>query len=62
MLTFVYKSNEGDRSGVGCMKEAKLKVSFFITSSSSLTSLMSSVNRWNGSGDGGVTNHPIKIL
>ena len=64
MLTFVCKSNEGDGSGDRCVKEAKRKISFFVSSPSPLTSLTSSVNRLNGSGDGDgdVTNQPIKIL
>ena len=62
MLTFMCKSNEGDGSGNGCVKEAERKISFFVWSPSPLTSLTSSVNRLNGSGDGDVTNQPIKIL
>ena len=54
MLTFAYKSNDGDRSGNGCVKEAKRKISFFVWSPSPLTSLTSSVNRLNGSRDGDV--------
>ena len=62
VLTFVCKSNEGDGSEKGCVKEAERKISFFVSSPSPLTSLTSSVNRLNGSGDGDVTNQPIKIL
>ena len=62
MLTFVCKLNEGDGSGNGYVKEAERMISFFVWSPSPLTLLMSSVNRLNGSGDGDVTNRPIKIL
>ena len=61
-LTLVCKSNEGDGSGDACARQAKRKVSFFSTSPSPLTSLTSSVNHLNGSGDGDVTNQPNKIL
>ena len=62
VLTFVCKSNEGDGSGNGYVKEAERTISFFVWSPSPLTSLFSSVNRWNGSRDGDVTNQPTKIL
>ena len=62
MLTFVCKSNEEDGRGNGCVKEAERKISFSVWSPSPLTSLTSTVNRLNGSGDGDVTNKPIKIL
>ena len=63
-LTFVCKSNEGDESGDGCVKEAERKVSFLVSTPSHLTSLTvtSSVNRLNGSGDEDVINQPIKFL
>ena len=57
-LMLMCKTNEGD----GCVKEAKRKVSFIITSPSPLTLLTSSVNRLNGNGNGDVTNQPVKIL
>ena len=41
MLTFVCKSNEGDGSRNGCVKQAERKISFFIWSPSPLTSLAS---------------------
>ena len=56
------KSNEKDGSGDEYAKEAKWKVSFFVTSPSPLMSLTSSVNYLNGSGDRDVTNQPIEIL
>ena len=62
MLIFVCKSNEGDGSGNGCLKEAERKISFFVWSPSPLKSLTSSVNHLNGSRDGDVTNRPIKII
>ena len=43
-------------------KEAEQKVSFFVSSPSSLSLLTSNVNRLNGSGDEDITNRPIKIL
>ena len=50
-------------SGNGCVQEAERKISFLVWSSSPLTLLTSSsVNRLNGSGDGDVTDQPIKIL
>ena len=54
------KSNEGDENG--CVKEAERKISFFFTSPLPLMLLMSHINRLIGSGDGDVTNRPIKIL
>ena len=61
VLTFVCKSNKGDGSGEGCVKEAERNVSFFVSSPSPLTSLTSSVNRLNGSGDEDITNRPTKF-
>ena len=62
-LRLIYTSEvDGDGSGNGCVKEAEQKISFFVSSLSPLTSVTSSVNRLNGSGDGDATNQPIKIL
>ena len=50
MLMFVCRLNEGDGSGNRCVKEGERKISFSF-GLLNLTSLTSSVNRLNGSGD-----------
>ena len=62
VLMFMCKSNEGYGSGNGCMKKAEQNISFFAWSPSLLTSLTSSVDRLNRSGDGDVRNQAIKII